>query len=70
MGSSTKKFTIYLLAVGIEGKNTLGGGGAHWVSEWMLLRDARSADFSLAKKLQLEDKNSLRNFLVMDKKVL
>ena len=33
----------------------------------MLLRDARSADYSLAKKLQLED-NSLRNFLVMDKK--
>ena len=46
------------------------GGEAHWVLEWMLLRDARSADFSLAKKLQLEDKNSLRNFLVMDKKVL
>ena len=28
----------------------------------MLLRDAGSADYSLAKKLQLEDKNSLRNF--------
>ena len=34
----------------------------------MLLRDARSADYSLAKKLQLEDKNSLRDFLVIDKK--
>ena len=35
----------------------------------MLLRDALSADYSLAKKLQLEDKNSLWNFLAMDKNV-